>query len=109
MKKILTVTNNSTDTAVAFKVKTTAPKLYCVRPNSGRIGPGESVEVSVLLQPMKEDPPLGTKCKDKFLVQSVLITHDREMKATAEIVRCFFPGSSFTAFESRLTASCRGF
>lgn len=30
---------------VAFKVKTTAPKQYCVRPNSGRVEPGESVEV----------------------------------------------------------------
>ncbi|PVF98465.1 PapD-like protein [Serendipita vermifera] len=31
---------------VAFKVKTTAPKLYCVRPNAGRIEPGESIDVS---------------------------------------------------------------
>lgn len=31
---------------VAFKVKTTAPKQYCVRPNSGRVESGENVEVS---------------------------------------------------------------
>lgn len=30
---------------VAFKVKTTAPKQYCVRPNSGRVESGENVEV----------------------------------------------------------------
>jgi hypothetical protein len=30
---------------VAFKVKTTAPKQYCVRPNAGRVESGESVEV----------------------------------------------------------------
>jgi hypothetical protein len=30
---------------IAFKVKTTAPKQYCVRPNAGRIEPGEEVEV----------------------------------------------------------------
>lgn len=63
---------------VAFKVKTTAPKQYCVRPNSGRIEPGREVEVTVLLQAMKQDPPEDTKCRDKFLVQSVPISGDLE-------------------------------
>lgn len=63
---------------VAFKVKTTAPKQYCVRPNSGRIDPGQTVEVQILLQAMKEDPPPDAKCRDKFLVQSVLVTADKE-------------------------------
>ncbi|KAI9813888.1 MAG: phosphatidylinositol-binding protein scs2 [Phylliscum demangeonii] len=58
---------------VAFKVKTTAPKQYCVRPNSGRIEVGQEAEVQVLLQAMKEDPPLDMKCRDKFLVQAVAI------------------------------------
>ncbi|GAA5877297.1 hypothetical protein JCM3774_001629 [Rhodotorula dairenensis] len=78
VKRTLSVTNSSNAHAVAYKVKTTAPKQYCVRPNSGRIEPGETVEVHVLLQPMKEDPAPGTKCRDKFLVQSVVITPDRE-------------------------------
>jgi hypothetical protein len=63
-----------------------------VRPNSGIIQPNSSVEVqgqggfqysfaynlqsTVLLQAMKEDPPLDAKCRDKFLVQSVLTTSD---------------------------------
>lgn len=64
---------------VAFKVKTTAPKQYCVRPNSGRIEPGKEVVVHVILQAMREDPPLETKCRDKFLVQSVAITADRDI------------------------------
>lgn len=38
--------HNPHSSPVAFKVKTTAPKQYCVRPNSGRIEPGESVDVS---------------------------------------------------------------
>ncbi|KAF2127084.1 VAMP-associated protein [Dothidotthia symphoricarpi CBS 119687] len=63
---------------IAFKVKTTAPKQYCVRPNSGRIEPGQDVEVQILLQAMKEDPPPDAKCRDKFLVQSVLVTADKE-------------------------------
>jgi len=69
---------NTNRTPVAFKVKTTAPKQYCVRPNSGRIEPGKEVEVTVLLQAMKQDPPLDIKCRDKFLVQSVAVTADKE-------------------------------
>ncbi|KAL1864906.1 phosphatidylinositol-binding protein scs2 [Diaporthe australafricana] len=69
---------NPNKAPVAFKVKTTAPKQYCVRPNSGRIEPGHEVEVTVLLQAMKQDPPADTKCRDKFLVQSVPISGDLE-------------------------------
>lgn len=47
-----------------------------MRPNSGRIEPSSSVEIQVLLQTMKEDPPLDVRCKDKFLVQSVAIPAD---------------------------------
>ncbi|MCJ1470549.1 phosphatidylinositol-binding protein scs2 [Pseudocyphellaria aurata] len=68
---------------IAFKVKTTAPKQYCVRPNSGRIEPGSEVEVQVLLQAMKEDPPPDARCRDKFLVQSVDITPERDMSNIA--------------------------
>lgn len=44
VKRSLQVSNPNQQ-PVAFKVKTTAPKQYCVRPNSGRIEPGETVEV----------------------------------------------------------------
>ncbi|KNE67791.1 hypothetical protein AMAG_12512 [Allomyces macrogynus ATCC 38327] len=66
----LTITNRE-DATVAFKVKTTAPKQYCVRPNSGTVGPREAIKVQVILQPTTADLPLGYKCKDKFLVQSI--------------------------------------
>lgn len=70
---------------VAFKVKTTAPKQYCVRPNSGRIEPGNDVEVSVLLQAMKQEPAPDARCRDKFLVQSVTITSDQEFNNVQQI------------------------
>ncbi|KAE9377707.1 VAMP-associated protein [Stipitochalara longipes BDJ] len=76
---------NANHTPVAFKVKTTAPKQYCVRPNSGRIEPGKEVEVVVLLQAMKQEPPLDAKCRDKFLVQSVAVTSDKEFTNINEI------------------------
>ncbi|PPR05381.1 hypothetical protein CVT24_007995 [Panaeolus cyanescens] len=84
VKRSLTITNNNSQ-PVAFKVKTTAPKLYCVRPNSGRVEPGESVDVAVMLQALKEEPPLNTKCKDKFLIQSTVITPDKETLPLTEI------------------------
>ncbi|KAK4162656.1 vesicle-associated protein 2-2 [Cladorrhinum sp. PSN259] len=76
---------NPNPSPVAFKVKTTAPKQYCVRPNSGRIEPGHEVEVSVLLQAMKQEPPADARCKDKFLVQAVTITGDQEFNNVQQI------------------------
>ncbi|KAF2479835.1 PapD-like protein [Neohortaea acidophila] len=77
VSQTLRLSNPNSD-PVAFKVKTTAPKQYCVRPNSGRIESGQHVEVQVLLQAMKEDLPPDAKCRDKFLVQSVAVKADNE-------------------------------
>ncbi|KAG8701126.1 phosphatidylinositol-binding protein scs2 [Ceratobasidium sp. 394] len=76
---MLTAVNHNAQ-PVAFRVKTTAPKLYIVRPNSGRIEPGGSIDVQVLLQPMHQDPPLSEQCKDKFLVESVIISPNMEFR-----------------------------
>lgn len=163
VKQSLKVTNSNSQ-PVAFKVKTTAPKQYCVRPNSGRIEPGETVEVSggslflglgiarlyykeevrikdstalvgkrrrrdlepmanqpsvhpplpshpadlssatfptVLLQPMKEDPAPNAKCRDKFLVQSVIITPEREGSPLTDLVRPFL----LSLLSSKLTCT----
>ncbi|KAK3611647.1 hypothetical protein CHS0354_021898 [Potamilus streckersoni] len=54
---------------VCFKVKTTAPRKYCVRPNSGIIEPGATVSVAVMLQPFEYDPQ--EKNKHKFMVQTM--------------------------------------
>ncbi|KAF2117842.1 PapD-like protein [Lophiotrema nucula] len=84
VSQVLRLKNPHSD-PVAFKVKTTAPKQYCVRPNSGRIEPGKDVEVQILLQAMKEDPPPDAKCRDKFLVQSVAVSADKEFTNVASI------------------------
>ncbi|XP_009597511.1 vesicle-associated protein 1-3 isoform X3 [Nicotiana tabacum] len=81
--------SNKTDQYIAFKVKTTNPKKYCVRPNAGVVLPGSSCNVTgngisfylflpgsscnvtVTMQAQKEAPP-DMQCKDKFLIQSVL-------------------------------------
>ena len=46
---------NTSEYAVAFKVKTTAPKRYCVRPNSSVIKAHESVEVRIVMQARSTD------------------------------------------------------
>ncbi|KAJ8260304.1 hypothetical protein GJAV_G00179430 [Gymnothorax javanicus] len=65
---------NPADRSVCFKVKTTAPRRYCVRPNSGVIDAGTSINVSVMLQPFDYDP--SEKSKHKFMVQSLLAPPD---------------------------------
>ncbi|XP_029446845.1 vesicle-associated membrane protein-associated protein A [Rhinatrema bivittatum] len=70
---------NPTEKKVCFKVKTTAPRRYCVRPNSGIIDSGATVTVSVMLQPFDYDP--NEKSKHKFMVQTIfapLSTSDME-------------------------------
>lgn len=60
---------NPSDRKVCFKIKTTAPKRYCVKPNSGVVDPDESVKISVSLQPFEFNPE--EKNKHKFMVQSM--------------------------------------
>ncbi|KAJ7095810.1 PapD-like protein [Mycena belliarum] len=85
VKRSLTITNHNAY-PVGFKVKTTAPKLYTVRPNSGRVEPGQSLDVLVMLQPLKDEPPLNAKCKDKFLVQTALITPGKEATPVQDLL-----------------------
>ena len=42
----LNLTNQGNE-RIAFKVKTTSPKKYCVRPSSGIVEPGSSRDVQV--------------------------------------------------------------
>ncbi|XP_068650811.1 vesicle-associated protein 2-1-like [Aristolochia californica] len=67
----LKVVNNS-EHHVAFKVKTTSPRKYFVRPNTGIIQPWDSCAITVTLQAQREYPP-DMQCKDKFLLQSIKV------------------------------------
>ncbi|XP_038687295.1 vesicle-associated protein 2-1-like [Tripterygium wilfordii] len=63
---------NKTERHVAFKVKTTSPKKYFVRPNTGVIQPWDSCIIRVTLQAQQEYPP-NMQCKDKFMIQSTVV------------------------------------
>lgn len=64
---------NVTSKRVAFKVKTTSPKKYCVRPSHGFIEANSVKEVQVILQAQREAPSSYQKCKDKFLIQAAVV------------------------------------
>lgn len=68
---------NPTAKRIAFKIKTTAPKRYCVKPNSGVLDPDQTMKVNVLLQPFIYDP--NEKNKHKFMVQYMYL-NDNEMQ-----------------------------
>ncbi|KAJ0092337.1 hypothetical protein Patl1_25564 [Pistacia atlantica] len=63
---------NKSDQYVAFKVKTTSPKKYCVRPNVGIIKPKATYDFAVTMQAQRVAPP-DFLCKDKFLIQSTVV------------------------------------
>jgi len=60
---------NPSDRKVLFKIKTTAPKKYCVRPNSGVLDGNSNIEIAICLQPFIFDP--AEKNKHKFMVQTL--------------------------------------
>jgi hypothetical protein len=69
--------------SIAFKVKTTQPRRYLVRPNQGLIAPGGSEKITILLVEkdkqmlLQSFDRLGQSAldhsKDKFLVQSCFV------------------------------------
>jgi DNA-directed RNA polymerase I, II, and III subunit RPABC2 len=67
---------NSSPAAVAFKVKTTAPKNYLVKPSAGAIAPGGSMDIKITLNKQTSDPSSNN---DRFLVQAVKSDSGKEL------------------------------
>jgi len=102
---ILTITN-TISTNVAYKVKTTSPENYRVRPSSGLVAPEASVEVNIHLQPGHTEN-VG---RDKFLILSALVPEKEKLPELSTIwkqiprssilehrLRCRFEVSSMPA------------
>uniref|UniRef100_A0A1B6DRX8 MSP domain-containing protein n=1 Tax=Clastoptera arizonana TaxID=38151 RepID=A0A1B6DRX8_9HEMI len=66
----LRLKNPTKKNTIGFKIKTTAPKKYCVRPNSGTLAPLCYTRVAITLQPFDFDP--NEKNKHKFMVQTMI-------------------------------------
>lgn len=76
---VLTIRNVSDDRKIAFKVKTTRPLRYLVRPNQGLLAPNGTASIMVILQQkdcdelLRLDPSERQLSNDKFLVQSLFV------------------------------------
>lgn len=86
---------NMNDKPVLFKIKTTAPKKYCVRPNCGSVQPNETLKVMIALQPFDYDP--NEKNKHKFMVQSLVAAEEG-----VEIEQAFYEASPDAVTEMKL-------
>ena len=68
---------NPTSRSVFFKVKTTAPRFYCVRPNSGIVKPNETAVINVMLQPVDQTATLeNERSRHKFMIQTAYSSDD---------------------------------
>ncbi|XP_065059337.1 motile sperm domain-containing protein 2-like isoform X2 [Rhopilema esculentum] len=85
---ILTITN-TISTNVAYKVKTTSPENYRVRPSSGLVPPENSVEINIYLQPGHTE----NVNRDKFLILSALVP-EKEKSADIGAIWKQIPKSS---------------
>ncbi|GLC39731.1 hypothetical protein PLESTM_000933700 [Pleodorina starrii] len=72
--------NNTNSQRVAFKIKTTAPKKYVVRPSSGVVEPRSNVSIQVIMQAQKEYAPEFANCKDKFMVQTTVLGETEQIE-----------------------------
>jgi len=104
--KQLRLSNRSKQT-MAFKIKTTNPKQYFVRPNQGLIKQGDRVIIHVMMGKMAEVPK--EKCKDRFLVQSHPFDGPADQAEKFEWKTHFtsekFPPSTFKPSEVKLKCS----
>lgn len=60
--------SNSGNERLAYKIKTTAPKRYCVKPNSGFLDRRDTTSIQVMLQPQTPGAQ-DDRTKHKFMVQ----------------------------------------
>lgn len=78
----LTIYNTTENEYLTFKVKTTRPMRYLVRPNQGLIGPDGSATIVVILQQkdcadlLQLDMDEQQSMNDKFLVQGAIVDSD---------------------------------
>ncbi|GLG92527.1 Uncharacterized protein GBIM_00206 [Gryllus bimaculatus] len=67
MTGTITLTNND-DKIISYKIKTTSPEKFRVRPSTGVLAPSESVSINVVLQPGYQ---LAGLSRDKFLIMNL--------------------------------------
>ncbi|KAL1456872.1 hypothetical protein WDU94_001562 [Cyamophila willieti] len=74
---------NKNSQSVAFKIKTTSPEKFRVRPGSGVLSPDDKLTVCVSVQ---EGVPARDILGDKFLVMSTILNSDEPVSSTDLVV-----------------------
>ncbi|PWA67678.1 hypothetical protein CTI12_AA315630 [Artemisia annua] len=79
---------NKSNRYMAFKVKVTNPKIYCVRPRVGIVKPYSKCQVQVTRQALDVVPPSNVVItKDKFLFQRAFVDKDISISDVSSIFR----------------------
>ena len=87
LQNVLNLRNTLEDgRSVAFKVKCNTADRYLVRPTSGYVRPGASVNIKVFMLPQSEYSNELRSCKDRFLIQSAPVDDSTEEPPVAEIL-----------------------
>jgi hypothetical protein len=95
-----TITNPTCD-RVAFKIKTTFPKYYWVRPNYGVLQAKSIQEISIGLQPLSEYE-LAVSYKHKFMVQSLCVNEDFMYHTNDDVMSAMRGANKQDLMESKL-------
>lgn len=66
---------NTTNHPLIYKVKTTSPTVYCVRPNASTVEAGKSKEIQITRQ--SKPVTQGEQSKDKFMILSAAVDSQR--------------------------------
>lgn len=72
MSAVLRITNPHTDQPIIFKVKTTSPKRFLVKPNQDVLLPGAACDVLIQVQESDRDQLLDG-VRDKFLIATCAV------------------------------------
>ncbi|KAG7015698.1 Vesicle-associated protein 2-1 [Cucurbita argyrosperma subsp. argyrosperma] len=90
---------NNTEHHVAFKVKTTSPKKYFVRPNTGVVQPWDSCIIRGLTLQAQREYPADMQCRDKFLLQSTIVPPNTDVDE--------LPADAFNKDSGRAIEECK--
>ncbi|XP_072171521.1 motile sperm domain-containing protein 2-like [Diadema setosum] len=94
----LTITN-TTERRVVYKVKTTTPERYKVRPSMGPVNPGSSIHITITLL----SGPGELVVRDKFLILSSEPAEGASFKATSEMAHFWKSVRLEDRFEHRMS------
>ena len=85
--QLLFVSNRSSRRTVTFKVKTTSPRRYSVRPTRGILWPGDQEQITITLRALRKPPSDADDCRDRFKVLSLPLDHGQAMQTAGYPVR----------------------